>query len=36
MILDTTWLTRDTGFAPTFDVANAVADHVAWRADNPR
>jgi dihydrofolate reductase len=25
-----------TGFAPTFDVATAVADDVAWRADNPR
>jgi nucleoside-diphosphate-sugar epimerase len=29
-------LTHDTGFAPTFDVATAVADYVAWRADNPR
>ena len=29
--LDTTRLTRDTGFAPTFDVAAAVADYVAWR-----
>jgi len=26
----------DTGFAPTFDVAAAVADYVAWRAGNPR
>jgi nucleoside-diphosphate-sugar epimerase len=34
--LDTTRLTLDTGFAPTFDVAAAVADYVAWRADNPR
>lgn len=34
--LDITRLTRDTGFAPTFDVATAVADYVAWRADNPR
>src|SRR6266568_1713306 len=34
--LDTTRLTHDTGFAPTFDVATAVADYVAWRADNPR
>jgi nucleoside-diphosphate-sugar epimerase len=34
--LDTTRLTRDTGFAPTFDVAAAVADYVAWRADNSR
>jgi nucleoside-diphosphate-sugar epimerase len=33
--LDTTRLTQDTGFAPTFDVAAAVADYVAWRADNP-
>ena len=34
--LDTTRLTRDTGFEPTFDVAAAVADYVAWRAGNPR
>ena len=34
--LDTTRLTQDTGFAPTFDVATAVADYVAWRANNPR
>ena len=34
--LDTTRLIHDTGFAPTFDVARAVADYVAWRADNPR
>jgi nucleoside-diphosphate-sugar epimerase len=34
--LDTTRLTHDTGFAPTFDVATAVADYVAWRTDNPR
>ena len=34
--LDITRLTRDTGFAPAFDVAKAVADYVAWRADNPR
>ena len=34
--LDTTRLSRDTGFAPKFDVAAAVADYVAWRADNPR
>lgn len=34
--LDTTRLTQDTGFTPTFDVAKAVADYVAWRADNPR
>jgi nucleoside-diphosphate-sugar epimerase len=34
--LDTTRLTHDTGFAPTFDVATAIADYVAWRADNPR
>ena len=34
--LDTARLTHDTGFAPTFDVATAVADYVAWRADNPR
>jgi nucleoside-diphosphate-sugar epimerase len=34
--LDTTRLTHDTGFAPAFDVAAAVADYVAWRADNSR
>ncbi len=34
--LDITRLSRDTGFAPTFDVATAVADYVAWRAGNPR
>ena len=34
--LDTTRLTDDTGFAPNFDVAAAVADYVAWRADNAR
>ncbi len=34
--LDTTRLTHDTGFAPDFDVAKAVADYVAWRADNHR
>jgi nucleoside-diphosphate-sugar epimerase len=34
--LDTSRLTQDTGFAPTFDVTTAVADYVAWRADNPR
>jgi nucleoside-diphosphate-sugar epimerase len=34
--LDTTRLTRDTGFTPAFDIAAAVADYVAWRADNPR
>jgi nucleoside-diphosphate-sugar epimerase len=34
--LDTTRLTQDTGFAPAFDVAQAVADYVAWRAANPR
>ena len=27
---------QDTGFAPAFDVAAAVAHYVAWRADNPR
>jgi len=31
-----TRLTRETGFAPAFDVAAAVADYVAWRAGNPR
>lgn len=34
--LDTTRLTQDTGFEPTFDIATAVPDYVAWRADNPR
>ena len=34
--LDTTRLTHDTGFAPAFDVATAVAEYVAWRAGNPR
>ncbi len=34
--LDTTRLTHDTGFAPTFDVATAVTDYIAWRADNLR
>jgi len=34
--LDTTRLTHDTGFAPAFDVATAVADYVAWRARHPR
>jgi len=34
--LDITRLTHETGFAPAFDVAEAVADYVAWRAGNPR
>jgi nucleoside-diphosphate-sugar epimerase len=34
--LDIARLARDTGFAPAFDVAKAVADYVAWRTDNPR
>jgi nucleoside-diphosphate-sugar epimerase len=34
--LDITRLARDTGFAPAFDIAAAVADYVGWRADNPR
>jgi nucleoside-diphosphate-sugar epimerase len=34
--LDITRLNHDTGFAPAFDVAAAVAHYVAWRADNPR
>ncbi len=34
--LDITRLTHDTGFAPTFDVATAVADYVSWRTDNSR
>jgi nucleoside-diphosphate-sugar epimerase len=34
--LDITRLAQDTGFTPAFDLASAVADYVAWRADNPR
>jgi nucleoside-diphosphate-sugar epimerase len=34
--LDITRLTGDTGFKPAFDVPAAVADYVAWRANNPR
>jgi nucleoside-diphosphate-sugar epimerase len=34
--LDTTRLNQDTGFAPNFDVAKAVADYIAWRAKNSR
>ncbi len=34
--LDITRLTADTGFTPAFDTTTAVADFVAWRADNPR
>jgi len=34
--LDINRLTHDTGFTPAFDVAAAVADYVAWRADNAR
>ena len=34
--LDITRLTEDTGFTPAFDIPAAVADYVAWRADNPR
>jgi nucleoside-diphosphate-sugar epimerase len=34
--LDIARLTRDTGFAPAYDVTAAIADYVAWRADNPR
>jgi hypothetical protein len=34
--LDITRLTDDTGSGPAFDVAAAVADYVAWRADHPR
>ncbi|MCX4642306.1 hypothetical protein ACWGDS_01610 [Streptomyces sp. NPDC055059] len=32
---DTGLLTQDTGFAPAFDVATAVADYAGWHADNP-
>jgi nucleoside-diphosphate-sugar epimerase len=31
-----TRLTHDTGFTPTYDVATAVTDYVAWRAANHR
>ncbi|NMO51867.1 NAD(P)-dependent oxidoreductase [Actinoplanes sp. TBRC 11911] len=34
--LDITRLTKDTGFTPAFDVRTAVADYLAWRAENPR
>ena len=34
--VDITRLAHDTGFEPAFDVPAAVADYVAWRADNPR
>ncbi len=34
--LDITRLADDTGFTPAFDVAAAVADYVAWRAENRR
>ena len=34
--LDITRLTHDTGFAPAFDIAAAVADYVTWRAENAR
>jgi hypothetical protein len=31
-----TRLTQETGLTSTFDVAAAVADYLAWRADNHR
>lgn len=34
--LDISRLTADTGFTPSFDIPKAVADYLAWRADNPR
>ncbi|MFD7157879.1 NAD-dependent epimerase/dehydratase family protein [Kribbella sp. NPDC059898] len=34
--LDISRLTRDTGFTPGYDIAAAVADYAAWRADNNR
>ena len=34
--LDITRLTQDTGFTPAFDVSEAVADYLTWRAANPR
>jgi nucleoside-diphosphate-sugar epimerase len=34
--LDITRLTQETGFTPTFDVAKAVSDYVAWRTGNHR
>jgi nucleoside-diphosphate-sugar epimerase len=34
--LDITRLIADTGFAPQYDTAEAVAHYIAWRSDNPR
>ncbi|GAA1509972.1 NAD(P)-dependent oxidoreductase [Kribbella lupini] len=34
--LDITRLTEETGFAPRFDPASAVADYFTWRSKNPR
>ena len=34
--LDITRLNADTGFAPEFDIAAAVADYLEWRAKHPR
>jgi nucleoside-diphosphate-sugar epimerase len=34
--VDITRLADETGFAPAFDIAAAVAHYVAWRADNAR
>ncbi|MFF0270418.1 NAD-dependent epimerase/dehydratase family protein [Kribbella sp. NPDC004536] len=34
--LDITRLSRDTGFAPAYDITTAVADYAAWRTDNAR
>ncbi|MEV6412749.1 NAD(P)-dependent oxidoreductase [Kribbella sp. NPDC051718] len=34
--LDITRLTKETGFAPRYDVATALADYLSWRATNPR
>ena len=34
--LDVSRLAEETGYAPAFDIAAAVADYVAWRAGNPR
>lgn len=34
--LDITRLADDTGFTPTFDLTEAVADYLAWLVDNRR
>ncbi|MEV4319413.1 NAD(P)-dependent oxidoreductase [Actinocrispum sp. NPDC049592] len=34
--MDISRLSDDTGFSPTFDMASAIRDYVAWRSHNPR